>query len=166
VLRIHEIWILLFSSVTFKTVNKKICCLLLFKGTFTHHYSKIKSHKEVNNGSGSGRPKNIWILLIRIRNTGTNSRKSRHFRRRSTLTNCVSNFKQNNTRTVIRSYLLYRTDLCKSAGPDSVVKVILALQYGVCVALRHLKYVTAIKGQSCGSTSLRIRIFTLLWIQI
>jgi hypothetical protein len=53
-----------------------------------HHFSKIKSHKEqgffphfclmlegsgsepLTNGSGSGRPKNIWIISIRNHNTG------------------------------------------------------------------------------------------------
>jgi hypothetical protein len=84
---------------------------LLFEGTFTSFFKNKKIIKEsqnsrnqcfsyyfclmieglgsgsgsVTNGSGSGRPINIWILRIRIgiriRNTVTNSRKSRHFRR-------------------------------------------------------------------------------------
>jgi hypothetical protein len=61
-------------------------CLLLFGGTFTSFF-KEKSQKESQNsrnqgfshyfcmmieGSGSGRPKNMWIrwIRIRIRNTG------------------------------------------------------------------------------------------------
>jgi hypothetical protein len=72
-----------------KLVYKK--AFLLFEGTFAiHHFSKIKSPKEVTNcrnqgfsyyfylmieGSGSetgaGSPKNMWIR-IRIRNTGRN----------------------------------------------------------------------------------------------
>jgi hypothetical protein len=48
-----RIWILLFSSVTFKTQHNnffsKFLCLFLFnfKGTFLHPSSKTKSHKEV-----------------------------------------------------------------------------------------------------------------------
>jgi hypothetical protein len=37
-----------------------------------HHFSKIKSQKgsiPLTSGSGSGRPKNMWIRWIRIRNT-------------------------------------------------------------------------------------------------
>ncbi len=60
-----------------------------------HHFSKIKSLKESQNsrnqglsyyfcmmieGSGSGRPKNMWIRWIRIRNTdGYASRQWRRF---------------------------------------------------------------------------------------
>jgi hypothetical protein len=48
---------------------------LLFEATFTS-FSKIKSHKEVsgsvNRTNGSGRPKNIRILRIRIPNTACN----------------------------------------------------------------------------------------------
>jgi hypothetical protein len=65
-----------------------------------HHFSKIKSHKDVTkqkesmffllicsmigagsvsltnrSGCGLGRPKNIWILRIRIRNTDENTGK-------------------------------------------------------------------------------------------
>ncbi len=91
--------ILVFSSVTFKmTISKKnfqIFCLFLFEATFTSFFKDKKSkrsHKTVGNqcfsyyfclmmegsvpltnGSGSGRPKNIWILRIRIRNTGGNN---------------------------------------------------------------------------------------------
>ncbi len=64
--------------------DSQVFCLLLFEGT----YSKIKSQKDVQKnrnqcfsyyfclmieGSGSGRPKNIWILPILIRNTVKNN---------------------------------------------------------------------------------------------
>jgi hypothetical protein len=67
-----------FSSVTFKMATKNyfflgLFCLLLFEGTFTS-YRRIPirtSNKWIR--SGSGRPKNIWILLLlRIRNTKIN----------------------------------------------------------------------------------------------
>ncbi len=79
---------LLFSSLTFKTQTKTFflslfsAYYLLFECTFTSFF-EIKSHKEVTkglesrffyyfclmiegSGSGSRRPKNIWILRIRI----------------------------------------------------------------------------------------------------
>ncbi len=95
-----RIQILLFSSVTFKTLifSKTFWLLPYFLKVHLHHFSKIKSHKKsqnsrnqclsycfclmreesgsgrgsisLTNGSGSGRPKNIWILRIRIHNTG------------------------------------------------------------------------------------------------
>jgi hypothetical protein len=77
-------------------------CLLLFEGTFTS-FSKIKSQKKSQSsrnqvfsyyfclvlegsgsgvGSGSRRPKNMWIRWIRIRNTGSAS-PQQTFRRES-----------------------------------------------------------------------------------
>jgi hypothetical protein len=62
-------------------VKKKFFCLVLYEGTFTS-FSKRKSLKEgsgsgsragsipLTNGSGSRRPKNMWIRWIRIRKTG------------------------------------------------------------------------------------------------
>ncbi len=63
--------------------------LITFWRYILHHFSKIKSQKESQNsrnqgfsgagaipltsGSGSGRPKNMWIRWIRIRNTGLNT---------------------------------------------------------------------------------------------
>jgi hypothetical protein len=63
---------------------QKFFCLLLFEGTFTSFFKDKKSkrsHKTVGikvfllffwmiEGSGSGRPKNMWIRWIRIRKTG------------------------------------------------------------------------------------------------
>ncbi len=91
--------------MTFKTPTKKFKFLFksfsayYFLKVHLHHFSKIKSPKEVKknsrnqgfsyyfclmiegpgsipptNGSGSGRPKNIWIPWIRIRKTATNQK--------------------------------------------------------------------------------------------
>jgi hypothetical protein len=89
--RIHasEWWIriLPFSSLTFNMPAKKLIFNTIFSAYYflkvhLHHFSKIKSQKESQNirnqgfsyyfcmmikGSGSWRPKNMWI---RIRNTG------------------------------------------------------------------------------------------------
>ncbi len=83
-----RIRILLFSPLTFKTpcikklifIEKKLFRILLFEGTFTSSFkdkSKKRCHKIVEillfclmiEGSGSRRPKNMWI---RIHNTGKN----------------------------------------------------------------------------------------------
>ncbi len=88
-----RIQILLFSSVTFKTPPKTFFAYYFLK-VHLHHFSKIKVMKNsqnirnqcfswwwkdpesdpvlylLTNGSGTGGPKNIWILRIRIRNTG------------------------------------------------------------------------------------------------
>ncbi len=53
-------------------INKKFFCLLLFEGVHLYHFSKIHT---LTNGSGSGRPKNIWTLRIRIRNKGLEIKK-------------------------------------------------------------------------------------------
>ncbi len=90
--------ILLFSSLTFKMPAKNNFFLhtaYYFLKVHLHHFSKIKSLKESQNsrnrglsyyfcmmieGSGSGRPKNMWIRWIRIRNTdGYASRQWRRF---------------------------------------------------------------------------------------
>ncbi len=80
-----------FSLVTFKMLRKNIFFLLIFVGTFTSVFKDKKSrrsHTKVEikvfltffawwwkdpdprgtNIEGSGRPKNLWILLIRIHN--------------------------------------------------------------------------------------------------
>ncbi len=86
--------ILLFSSLTFKMPAKNkffntIFSACYFLNLHLHRFSKIKSQKESQNsrnqgfsyyfcmvieGSGSGRPKDMWIrwirIRIRIRNTG------------------------------------------------------------------------------------------------
>ncbi len=59
-----------------KQIYKKFFCLLLFEGTFTSFFKdkkSIRSHKTEGmiEGSGSGRPENMWTRWIRIRNTGT-----------------------------------------------------------------------------------------------
>jgi hypothetical protein len=79
-----RIRILLFSSVPFKTSTKFFCLLGYFLKVHLHHFSRIKSNKEITKqkksmfflifflmmeGSGSGSSKNILILRIRIRNT-------------------------------------------------------------------------------------------------
>jgi hypothetical protein len=93
-----RIWIPLFFASDLQEVKKKFFCLFYFLNVHLHHFSKIKSHKRshktvginvfsyyfclmiegskswfvsvsLTNGFGSGRPKNIWILRIRIRNT-------------------------------------------------------------------------------------------------
>jgi hypothetical protein len=46
-------------------VNKKVFFSYYFLKVHLHHFSKMMIE-----GSGSGRPKNIWILRIRIRNIG------------------------------------------------------------------------------------------------
>ncbi len=83
--------ILVFSSVTFKTSTKNyyffLKCFLAYNfNYFFTSFFKDKSHTEVTkqkesmffllillddrrNRTGTGRPKNIWILRIRIRNT-------------------------------------------------------------------------------------------------
>jgi hypothetical protein len=89
------------SCYFLQDVNKKGFLLLTYEGTFTYHFLKIKSHKEVTksgnqgfsnyifclmiegsgagsisvtNGSGPEKPKNLWILWIRIRNTASHSK--------------------------------------------------------------------------------------------
>jgi hypothetical protein len=79
--------------VTFKTstknyFKKKFFCVLLFEGTIASFFKDKKAYRShtqsesmffllflvddrlMANGSGSGRPNNIWILRIRIRYTG------------------------------------------------------------------------------------------------
>ncbi len=83
--------ILLLSSLTFKMPEKKYIFNTIFSAYYflklhLHHFSKIKSQKESQNnriqgfsyyfcmmieGSGTGRPKNMWIRWIRIRNRNT-----------------------------------------------------------------------------------------------
>ncbi len=89
----------LFSSLTFKMPAKNLFVTLFsayyFLKVHLQHFSKIKSQQESQNrrnqgfsyyfcmmiegsgsipltsGSGSGRPKNMWIRWIRIRNTAS-----------------------------------------------------------------------------------------------
>jgi hypothetical protein len=60
-----------------KLILKKIFFLNLFKGTFLTifalWYIKGSGSIPLTNGSGSRRPKNIWIRRIRIRNTSSNT---------------------------------------------------------------------------------------------
>jgi hypothetical protein len=70
-----------------KLIYKKCFYLLLFKGIFTSFFKDKKVKKKSQNsrnhgfsyyssliieGSGSRRPKNMWIRWIRIRNTEIN----------------------------------------------------------------------------------------------
>ncbi len=64
--------------------SRRLICLLPFEAALTSFFKKIKCHKDFHKtvgtkvsltifasiieGSGSGRPKNIWILRIRIHN--------------------------------------------------------------------------------------------------
>jgi hypothetical protein len=85
-----RIWILLFGVSDLKDDNKFFFILSFFAYYFLKphllHFSKVKSQKEVTKsgnqglsyyfclmieGSGSGRPKNIRILRIRIRSTAS-----------------------------------------------------------------------------------------------
>ncbi len=88
------IYIALHRWKVVKTSTSFLLITPLFKGTFTSFFKDKKSYDDhrcfsyycclmlegsgsgsltLTNGSGSRRPKNIWILRIRIRNTAANT---------------------------------------------------------------------------------------------